>query len=158
PGELEQALANSPFLGSPEQQMDLSLRHPYPGANKLADRLLAVPEIGDRYGKLLKELAATCFAKERLLQDVQAVEKATKELVAKDAKAAAARKEGGGGFGFPGGKGPTPPDLRTFVEKRTASVVAQLDGKAKGTVPQFAFGPPGGGPGGPPIGKGPATA
>jgi putative membrane-bound dehydrogenase-like protein len=154
PGDLELALANFAFMGSPEQQMDLSLAHPYGGDNKLADRLLAGKEVSERYGKLLKELSANVFTKERLLKDVETIEKTTKELIAKDAKAAAARKEGPGGFGPPGGKGANPPDLRTFVDKRTASIVAQLDGKSKGFVPQFGFGPPGGGG---PLGKGPQT-
>jgi putative membrane-bound dehydrogenase-like protein len=153
-GELEMALANFPFMGSPDQQVDLSLVHPYPGEYKLTDRLLASKETGDRYTKLLKELATGPFSKERLLKDVEAIEKTTRDLIAKDAKAAAARKEGPGGFGPPGGKGGKPLDLRTFVEKRTASVVAQLDGKSKGFVPQTGFGPGPGGPGGGPFGKG----
>src|SRR5207302_2935964 len=33
------------------------------------------------------------------------------------------------------------PDLKTFVEKRTTSVVAQLTGKRKGYVPVMGFGP-----------------
>ena len=64
---------------------------------------------------------------------------------AREAKAVAARKEGGG-FGPPGGMFGKPPDLRTFVAKRTESIEAQLDGKSKGYVPRFGFGPP--------IGKG----
>src|SRR5262249_23314186 len=81
-------------------------------------------------------------------KDVEAIEKTTKDLIAKETKAAQARKEGAGGFGPPGGMFPQPPDLRTFVEKRTASVTAQLGGKSKGYVPQpFGFGLTPGGPG-----------
>ena len=70
----------------------------------------------------------------------------------KEAKAVAARREPPPGFGGPGGLGPQPPDLKTFAEKRTASVAAQLAGKSKGYVPQpFGFGPP-------PGGGGPAAA
>ena len=129
------------------------LTHPYPGENKLADRLLAIKDVKESYGKLLKELSSTCFTKERLLKEIEAVEKTTKEPLAREAKATAARKEGPPGFGPPGGKGPQAPDLRAFVEKRTASVTAQLDGKSKGFVPQFGFGPPGGG-GGPQSARG----
>ena len=39
--------------------MDLSLTKPYPGENKLPDRLLAIKEVNEKYQKLLKELAAT---------------------------------------------------------------------------------------------------
>jgi putative membrane-bound dehydrogenase-like protein len=152
PGDLELSFANFAFMGSADQQMDLSLFRPYPGENKLADRLLAVKDVKDRYGKLLKELSSTCFTKERLLKEIEAVEKTTKEPLAREAKATAARKEGPPGFGPPGGKGPQAPDLRAFVQKRTASVTAQIAGKSKGFVPQFGFGPPG-----PPVGKGPQT-
>jgi putative membrane-bound dehydrogenase-like protein len=156
PGDLELSFANFAFMGSADQQMDLSLSHPYPGENKLADRLLAIKGIKERYEKLLKELSSTCFTKEPLLKEIEALEKTTKEPLAREAKATAARKEGPPGFGPPGGKGPQAPDLRAFVEKRTVSVTAQLAGKSKGFVPQFGFGPPGGG-GGPQFGKGPQT-
>src|SRR5262249_32803502 len=57
-----------------------------------------------------------------------------------------ARKERGGfGFGPPGAAQPGS-DLRTFVQKRSDSVEAQLEGKSKGFVPGMGFGP--GGPGG----------
>jgi putative membrane-bound dehydrogenase-like protein len=152
PGDLELSFANFAFMGSADQQMDLSLTHPYPGENKLADRLLAIKDVKERYAKLLKELSTTCFTKERLLKEIEAVEKTTKDPLAREAKATATRKEGPPGFGPPGGKGPQTPELRAFVEKRLTSVTAQLDGKSKGFVPQFGFGPPG-----PPIGKGPQT-
>src|SRR5262249_10516624 len=137
------------IMGPPDQLMDLSLTKPYAGPNKLADRLLALKDVGEQYQKILKELATTCFAKERLLKDVEAIEKTTKEPLAKEKKPAEARKEPPAGFGFgrPGGLGPQPPDLKTFVEKRTASVASQLDGKSKGYAPQpFGFGPAPGGP------------
>src|SRR5581483_3313604 len=65
----------------------------------------------------------------------------TEKAIAVEAKASAARKEPPAGFGPPGGGAPQPPDLRTFVAKRTASVADQLAGKSKGYVPQpLAFG------------------
>jgi spore coat protein H len=54
---------------------------------------------------------------------------------------------GPGGFGGPGGMGGTN-DLKTFFAQRAASVLAQLDGKEEGVIPQGGFGPGGGGPGG----------
>jgi putative membrane-bound dehydrogenase-like protein len=147
PGDLEFALANFLLFGTPDQLMDLSVTKPYPGENKLPDRLLAIPEVHAKYRKLLKELSATAFTKDRLLEDALVIERATKVVRDREAKAADARKEPNPGFGPPGGMGPQPPDLRTFAEKRTASVAAQLAGKSKGYVPQpFTFGPaPGGG-------------
>lgn len=149
PWDLDLALCAWPAVGTPDLQMTLSLTHPHSGENKLIDRLLAMKDVNEKYQQILKELAAGAFAKERLLKDVEAIERTTKDLIAKDAKAAAARKEPPGGmpFGMPGGG--QPPDLRTFVEKRTDSVAAQLAGKTKGYVPVFGgFGPPPGGPGG----------
>jgi spore coat protein H len=136
PWDLDLSLGGFPMMGSAEQQMDLSIMHPHPGENRLIDRLLALPDVKEQYRKVVKELATTCFSKEKLLQDVEAIEKVTKDALAREKKAAEARKEGGGGFG-PGGFGSgggfgRSPDLRTFFEKRVTSVLAQLDDKSKG--------------------------
>ncbi len=93
PWDLDRAFANFPILGSNSQQMNLSLTHPYPGTHRLTDRLLAVPEISDQYQKLLKELAATAFSKERLLKQLAEAEAAVHEPLERDQQAAAARKE-----------------------------------------------------------------
>jgi putative membrane-bound dehydrogenase-like protein len=145
-GELEFALANFLLMGTADQLMDLSLTHPYPGTNKLVERLLAMPEASRKYQELLKDLSAKAFTKEHLLKDIEAIEKVTKEPLANEKRAADARKEAPAGFGPPG-TAPQPPDLRTFAHKRTASVAGQLAGKIKGYVPP-AFGPGqvGGGP------------
>ncbi|MBY0522377.1 MAG: CotH kinase family protein [Gemmataceae bacterium] len=145
PWDLDLSMGGFPMGGTPDQQMDLSVMHPYSGQNKLIDRLFAMKDVSEKYQKLLKELTTTCFTKEKLLADIDVIEKTTKDLIAKDRKAAEARKEGPGGFGgaFPGmGRAP---DLRTFAEKRTLAVAAQLEGKSKGYVPTGGFGPrPGG--------------
>lgn len=139
PWDLDRAFANFPILGSNSQQMNLSLAHPYAGPHRLTERLLAVPEVGERYQKLLKELAGTAFAKERLLKQLAAAEAAVKEPLERDAKAAAERKEVAGGmFGMFG----KPPAMKTFVERRTASVAAQVSGTSKGYIPTGGFGGP----------------
>jgi hypothetical protein len=146
PGDLEFALANFLLMGSADQLMDLSLTRPYPGDHKLVERLLAIKEVSEKYHKLLRELAAKDFTRARLTEEIEAVEKATREPLAREKKAAEARKDPPAGFGPPGGAAPQPPDLRTFAEKRTASVADQLADKSKGFVPRpFGFGPPGGG-------------
>jgi spore coat protein H len=147
PWDLDLSLGGFPMMGSPEQQLDLSLMHPHAGENKLIDRLLAIKEVNEKYRKLLKELATTVFTKERLLKDIAAIETTTKEIMEREKKAVDARKEGGFGRGFGPPMMGRSPDLRTFVEKRTELVMAQLDGKSKGFVPGgMGFGP--GGPGG----------
>jgi putative membrane-bound dehydrogenase-like protein len=146
-GELEFALANFLLMGTADQLMDLSLTHPYPGTNKLVERLLAMPEVSRKYHDLLKELSEKAFTKDRLLTEIDAIENVTKEPLANEKKAADARKEAPAGFGPPGGAAPQPPDLRTFAQKRTASVAAQLAGKIKGYIPPvFGPGQAGGGP------------
>jgi spore coat protein CotH len=145
PWDVDLSFAGFPFMATPEQQMDLSLTHPYPGESKLADRLLAMKDVAAKYQKLLAELSATVFTKERLLKDIAAAEAVTKDILAREAKATAARKETGG-FDF-NMFGRTP-DLKTFAEKRTASVADQVAGKSKGHVPAggFGFGQPQGNP------------
>src|SRR5437867_12974199 len=111
-------MGNFAFYGSADQQMDLSLTKPYMQC-RLADRLMAMKDIGDRYQQILKDLTASKFTKEVLLKEIDAIEAATKDLIAKDAKAATARKEGGSmpGFGPPGGAMfGRPPEMRTFAE------------------------------------------
>jgi spore coat protein H len=135
PWDLDRAFANFPILGTNSQQMNLSLTHPYSGAHRLTDRLLAIPEVSARYQTLLKELAATAFAKDRLLKQLAEAEAAVKAPLERDQKAAAARKEPPGASLMFG----SPPALKKFVERRTASVAAQVAGTSKGYVPA-AFG------------------
>jgi putative membrane-bound dehydrogenase-like protein len=147
PGDLEFSLANFLLMGTADQLMGLSLTHPYPGENKLVERLLAIEDVSERYHRLLKELSGKAFTREQLDKDIDALENVTKEPLAKEKKAAEARKEAPAGFGPPGGAGPQAPDLKTFAAKRTASVADQLAGKSNGYVPAgFAFGTPPGGP------------
>jgi len=149
PWDLDLALAGFPFLFSPEVQIDLSLTHPYAGECKLADRLLAIKDVSEAYLKVLRNLVATCFTKERLLKDIEAVDGATKEIIARETKSTVARKEPAG-IDF--GAFSRVPDLRTFADKRIASVTAQIEGKSKGQIPPAmpAFGGPRPGGGAPP--------
>jgi spore coat protein CotH len=150
PWDLDLSLGMWPVGGPPTQQINLSLEHPHIGQNKLIDRLFTMKEVKDKYLNVLKELSATCFTKEKLLKDVDAIEQAVKDSLAREKEAAAARKESTKGGPFAGIVAQGPP-LRVFVEKRVESVVAQLAGERKGYVPAgMGFGPPGGfKPGGP---------
>ena len=95
------------------------------GENKLPDRLVSITEVNEKYQTLLKELSATAFTKEQLLEDAEAIEQATREIRAKETKAVAARGEPPPGFGGPAGPGPRPPDLKTFVEKMSSAKVTR---------------------------------
>lgn len=149
PWDLDLSLSTWPAAGTPEQQVELSIHHPHAGKNKLIDRLFAIPEHKDRYLAIIKELTATSFARKPLLARLDEMEKAMKEPMAREAKAVAARKEGGGGPGmaFGGGQFGWSMPPRRFIEKRTANVAAQLAGEAKGYEPKMiGFGPPPAGP------------
>ena len=108
------------------------LIRPYAGAHRLTDRLLAMPGMSDRYQALFKDWRPRAFAKDRLLKELDAAEAAMKDLLARDAKAAAARKDAGTPAASLAAK---PPALRTFVEKRTASVAARNLRRFHGAYP-----------------------
>ncbi len=146
PGDQELSFANFLMMGSADQLMDMSLARPYGSQNRLADRLLAMPEVRDAHQKIVKELASTVFRKDRVLADVAAIEAATRAILEREAAARAERAEPPVGFGFGPPGGPTAPDLHTFAEKRFASIADQLAGKKDGYRPQFNFGPPRGAP------------
>jgi spore coat protein CotH len=140
PWDLNLSFAGIVMGGSVNQQLDLSVAHPHIGPNKLIDRLLAIKEVHETYQKVLRELTTTCFTKEQLLKDIEAVQKTTREIIARETKATAARKEAPAGFGPAPGMFGQQPSLEKFVEKRTESVAAQLAGKSKGYIPTMNFG------------------
>lgn len=140
PWDLDRAFANLPFLAPMDKQTKLSFLQPYAGTHRLTERLLAMPGIGEKYQNQLKELAAGCFSKERLQKDLDILEKATKDLVIRDSKAALARKEGPPKPVQPSDwEFARPPSLRTFIEERTESMAEQIAGKTKGLIPMGGF-------------------
>lgn len=148
PWDLDLSFGAFAIYGSTEQLADLSIDHPHLGENKLIDRLLAMPEVKTAYRAQIRKLAEEVFIGDKLGKDINAIDTAIKDLIVKDRKAAEARKETGGGFGFGQPFGGQSMTLTAFMEKRSASVTAQLAGKSKGYVPAMSFGPPGGfGPG-----------
>lgn len=155
PGDLEFALANFLLFGSPDQLMDLSVYKPYPGENRLPDRVLKLPGVRERYQDLLKQALREVFVPDRLTRQIESVEQATRHVRTREAEAVQARRDPPG-FGGPGGFGaPQPPDLKTFVARRAESVSAQVQGRRQGFVPQpLVFGPPPGGGFGNPGGGG----
>lgn len=155
PWDLDLSLATWPALGTPEQLVRLSIHHPHAGQDKLLDRLFAITEHKDRYLEIIRELTASAFTRQKLLEHLEEIERAMKQPLAQEAAAVAARNEGRGAAGFGPGMGngqfgqSMPP--RRFIEKRIDSVASQLAGTSKGFEPKrFSFGPPPGGGFGPP--------
>jgi hypothetical protein len=151
PWDLDLAFGAFSIYGTPDQMADLSVDHPHLGENKLIDRLLAMPEVKAAYREQVRRLAAEVYNGEKLGKELAAVQQVVGRTAAREQKAVADRKEGGG-FGPPGGMFRGLP-LETFIEKRSTSVTAQLAGTKTGYVPQMmAFG--GGGFGGGGFGGG----
>ncbi len=168
PWDLNMAFGGFP-IGDP---VKLSVKKPYSGEMKLLDRFLALPEGRAAYEKACREGTKVLTELNALHDSVAA---AAKPIAALDPKEAMGfgppggpegGRPGGGPGGFPGGGRPGGPggqggfggttDLKTFFSQRATSVLAQLDGKEEGVVPQGGpFGGPGGGrPGGGPGGPG----
>lgn len=154
PGDQEQALANFLMMGSPNDLMNISLDRPYGGENRLADRLLAAPELAERRKAIVRETAVQAFRKDRLTADAEAIERAIAPIVRREAEARAERGEPPAGLG-PAGLGPAgaaqAPGLKAFIQARSESIDDQLKGKREGYRPRFNFGPPGGGAAAKPI-------
>lgn len=129
PWDLDRAFANLFFLGTNNQQMDLSFIRPYGAEHKLTERILAMPGMRDRYLTLLRELSQTTFAPDRLKGELASIRLKAGDLIERDQKATAERKEKknqGPGFMVP------PPDLDLFITKRTISLGHQLAGRSEG--------------------------
>ncbi|MBX9583110.1 MAG: CotH kinase family protein [Gemmataceae bacterium] len=134
PWDVDRAFANLGLFGSPGRQMDLSVLKPYSGPHRLTERLLAMPAVMDRYKAILKELTAGPFSKDRLTGRIAAYDAVVKDLRAKDEAAGLARKEPPGPMFAPAFLGKAP-DLGVFIDRRAASVAAQLAGTSTGHVP-----------------------
>ena len=129
PWDLDRAFANLFFLGTNNQQMDLSFIRPYGAEHKLTERILAMPGMRDRYLALLRDLSQTTFAQNRLKAELARIRAMAGDMIERDRKATAERKEKknpGPGFMVP------PPDLDLFVAKRTISLGHQLAGRSEG--------------------------
>ena len=161
PWDLDLSLASWPAVGTPEQLVDLSLLHPHAGDNRLIDRLLAIPRHREHYLTLIREQLTQVFSRENLDHRLTTIEKEIAEPLACEKAMTAARPEsrmegvgrGRGGFGGGGGQFGQSLPPRKFIPRRLESVEAQLAGERSGFVPRsfgMGFGPPRGGPGGPP--------
>lgn len=176
PWDLNEAFGGFTPAGNPSDQMNLSLDRPFTRADRLSERLLAIPGIRDRYHKIVRELLASCFNAPHVFPVIDAMSATIRTAVANDPMVSLAefeaallaanqgealapdnaRQSNGRGDGRPrpGGIGRPRMPLKTFIDRRGASAELQLDGKTKGYEPQetqpFQQGGPR--PGGPPPG------
>ncbi|MFM8287455.1 MAG: CotH kinase family protein, partial [Planctomycetaceae bacterium] len=74
PWDLDLSLAAWPAVGTPEQLVELSIRHPHAGKNALIDRLLAIDKVREAYLAIVRELLETRFTEERFLARLDELE------------------------------------------------------------------------------------
>lgn len=141
PWDLDHAFGAFFPVGTVQQQVKMSINHPHAGDNKLFDRILAVPKVKAAYHKEVKRIATTIFTEDKLLKDIETLEKLTKEMIVKDEAAARSRRESSSGFGRTPFGGRTM-SLSAFVKQRAQSALAQLEGREKGVVLRASFGAP----------------
>lgn len=139
PWDLDLSFGGMSF-GGPEQ-IDWNIAKPYMGKNRLTERVLAMKEHDEAYRRHLKTLAEGAFSPKAMRTQIDIVQAAIKDAVAKEPA-----MKGGGPFAmaFPGTK---KMDLAEYIAKRGDSVLAQLEGKKQGKdIAGFGmfFGPPGG--------------
>src|SRR5207302_1935505 len=103
PWDLDLSFGTHPLFGPMDQQIDMSIEHPHLGEINLIDRLLAMRDVKQAFRKEIRRLNETVFTEEALGKEIDAIEAATKDPLAREKKAAEARREGGFGFGPPGG-------------------------------------------------------
>ena len=153
---------NMAFGGFRRGEVNLSLYHASaPGMFPLADRVLSVPALLERYRKIVREILRTDLTRERMDATMQRVAASIGGAVALDPTTNAAQlqrnlaanpplprrvspgtggADGVGGFGFHDRDGPP---LRRFISDRIDSVRNQLAGKSSGVAGRagFGFGP-----------------
>ena len=138
PWDLNLAFAGIVMGGSVDQLLDLSIMHPHWDQNKLIDRLLALPKYRESYRKFMRELIDGVVPRRRLEQWISDMRERTGPILEKE-KAAAARRKETPGFPMVG----FVPPLEKFLEKRYASIEAQLTDQRPGYVPTNLFRPEG---------------
>ncbi len=125
PWDLDIAFCGFPIMGTIDQQTHWNLAKP--GRVRLVNRLMAIPEMEERYRKVVIEIAGNAFTRQKLLGEIDAMEKLLAVPLAKEKQSKDARKEKVDKFGawVAGFFEPQPP-IRTFVERRCAAVAAQV--------------------------------
>jgi hypothetical protein len=139
PWDLNHTFGGLSMAGAADQQMDWAIRRPYLGSNRLVERILAVKEHEDAYRKHLRQLAEKAFTAEKLLAEIELMQKAVRETTEQEAKSR--KNDPTGGLALMLAVfGGAPPDLKKFVTKRAESLAAQLEGKSAGKDIAWSFG------------------
>jgi hypothetical protein len=141
PWDLDHSFGGLTLLGSADELIGLSIRRPWAGRNRLVERLLDDEKYFVQYTAHLRALLATTFTPAAIREELAAIDKLLAPIREKEKKAVAARGESWNAWGLLGVFN-RPADVQTFVEKRVASLEAQLAGKSRGVVLRRSFGQP----------------
>ena len=164
PWDLNEAFGDFRMAGPADQQVDLSVDHPYAGENKLIQRLLAIPAYQKSYHEALASLAEL-FRRDQIQSEIDTLAKVLRPVVAEDPEVVLdrfdraifgaevgsqesggrnqqAEGKGQGNLDFPNrgfGRGMRPqesPPLKKFIAERGESILEQLQGKRQGQIPE----------------------
>jgi spore coat protein H len=156
PWDLNEAFGGFLGGGTLDDQMKLSLDHPFTRVNSLAERLMQAPGVKDRYHQIVRGLLATNFNAGRLFPLMDSMASTIRSSLADDKMVSLAQFEAalstvnqsqglGGdtpgqpdfrpGVRGPGGFGRPRTPLKIFINQRVASAQLQLEGKTNGYVP-----------------------
>ncbi len=129
------------LCGTPEERIHLSIDSPT--QDRLLKRLLAIPEVNERYRLLLREFVEKHLQVPALEQQIDELSARIEPSVNEETEIGRRRsfkgsldERNGGGFARRGGWG-IDIGLKQFIEGRVASIEAQLAGQEKGAHPVF---------------------
>lgn len=127
------------LFGTPEQRMNLTIDKPTD--DRLFTRLLALPEVKERYHSLMREFVDKHFQVAAIEQQIDTLAGLIESAVLADNSARSGRFKrslDARGRGLPGNGWQVDVGLKQFVEGRVSSLNEQLAGRSKGVRPQFA--------------------
>jgi spore coat protein CotH len=131
PWDLNATFGMFPTVGGANLQTPHTIAKPYFGRNRLTERLLAAAENEAVFRKHLGELNAKTLSPAKLIAEIDVMQKAVQKVIDKEN----ARKKSSVFDLFT----PKPPDLKKFVNDRSASIDDQLAGKAEGKEVNLGF-------------------
>ena len=143
PWDLNSTFAGHRSAGSPEQQYDLSVTHPFAPGHRLLERLMSLKSFRDPFQQALKAMAEGPFSVEGMADEMAVLRDAVEATVREDPYTdypafvehfepikEVPAKHTPGGF-----RVIRKPLLRVFMTRRHASMRAQWAGERKGYVP-----------------------
>lgn len=130
------------LIGTTEQREQASIRHPWVGTHRFLERVMKVEAFDALYRARLEALLADQFVVARLAPRMEALARIVREPVAAESDFRLRKFEQAVGLrpweapssGRQDGADRAPHRIRRFIEKRIASVRAQLDGKSNGVI------------------------